>query len=423
VTALDRLTLTDFRNYAALTWRPEARIAVITGPNGCGKTNLLEAVSLLAPGRGLRGARIADLARHGGSGRWAVAARLQDAAGAAFDLGTGTLSDGPADRRTFRLDGAEPRTQADIATRFGAVWLTPQMDSLFQESASGRRRFLDRLVWALEPTHAREAAAHDTAVAGRNRLLVNRGADAAWLAGLEENIARHAVSVAAARASFIAHLNAASLPFTAFPRAHLALLDPIAARLACTPALAVETWLRDALAKTRAADAATGSTSLGAHRADLAMSDAASGLAAPLSSTGQQKALLLGIILAHAALIAQARVNPPVLLLDEPTTHLDTAKREALCAALQALPNTVLLTGTDPDAYAPLKGTASFWQPAFGHQLLAAGLRPPASGSRPPATGFWQPASGQRLLAAGLRPTGLGPLPPPGHAAPHPDLP
>jgi len=370
VTPLDRLTLTDFRTYAALTWRPAARIAVITGPNGSGKTNLLEAISLLAPGRGLRSARIADLARHGGSGRWAVAARLHDAAGAAVDLGTGTLGDGPADRRAFRLDGAELRTQAAIGERFGAVWLTPQMDSLFQESASGRRRFLDRLVWALEPTHARYAAAHDTAVAGRNRLLATRGADAAWLAGLEENIARHAVSVAAARAGFVAHFNAAPLPFSDFPRAHLALQDPIAARLAESPALAVESWLRDALAQTRAQDEVAGGTSLGAHRADLAMSDAASGLPACRASTGQQKALLLGIILAHAALIARARVTPPVLLLDEPTTHLDATRREALCAALVALPNTAFLTGTDPEAYAPLRGFASFWQPASGGQSL-----------------------------------------------------
>jgi DNA replication and repair protein RecF len=233
--SLLRLTLTDFRNFASLRWQPASRLAVITGPNGAGKTNLLEAVSLLAPGRGLRGARIAELARHGGSGRWAVAARLRQGEAPPFDLGSGTLGDGPADRRAFRLDGAEPRTQADIAARFGTVWLTPQMDGLFGESASGRRRFLDRLVWALEPGHARDSAAHDTAVASRNRLLATRPGDASWLAGVEESIARHAVAVAAARRAFVAHLNAAPLPFTAFPRAHLVLLDPIAERLGEQP--------------------------------------------------------------------------------------------------------------------------------------------------------------------------------------------
>ncbi len=372
--AIRRLTLTDFRNYAALSWQPGARICVVTGPNGSGKTNLLEAVSLLSPGRGLRSARIAALARQAApgdaippTGRWAVAARLQNGETPPFDLGTGTLGDGPPDRRVFRLDGAEPKNQAEIAARISTIWLTPQMDGLFQESASGRRRFLDRLVWALEPDHARQAAAFDTAMASRNRLLAGRGADPAWLAGLEESMARHAVALAAARAAFIKRLNSAPLPYAAFPRAELHLIDPIAARLAEMPALSVETWLRETLAEKRAVDAAAGGATIGAHRADLAMHDAATGLPAAQASTGQQKALLIGIILAHATLIAEARATSPVLLLDEPLVHLDTARRAALLEALIALPGPALLTGTDSDVFQPLRNAAAFYTAGQGH--------------------------------------------------------
>ena len=234
------------------------------------------------------------------------------------------------------------------------------MDTLFQESASGRRRFLDRLVWALEPSHAREASAHDTAMAGRNRLLGERRAEPAWLAGLEASMARHAVALSAARNAFLNRLNAAPIADGSFPRARLILVDPIADRLAQEPALAAESWLRDQLAARRAADTAAGGASLGAHKADLRMEDAATGLSAAQASTGQQKALLLGIILAHAALIAEARSFAPILLLDEPLVHLDEGRRTALFDALKSLPAQTLLTGTDPEVFAPLRGLAGF---------------------------------------------------------------
>ena len=356
---ITRVTLTAFRTYTSLTWRPSPGVSILTGPNGSGKTNVLEAVSLLVPGRGLRQARLAELAQHGGTAGWGVAAQL----GPELALATGAMPDGPADRRVFRVNGAAPRNQAEVATALAALWLVPQMDRLFQDGASGRRRFLDRLVYALQPGHAREVSAYETALASRNRLLA-QGADAAWLAATEDSMARHAVAATAARMAVIGQLNLVAPGV--FPAARLALLDPLADQLARAPALATEDWLRAAWAGSRGRDAAAGQTALGAHRADVTLADAATGRPAAEASTGQQKALLIGIILAQAGLITAARGHPPLVLLDEPAVHLDAHRRDALWAALTATGAQIMLTGTDRDIFAPLRGVAAGWMTGDG---------------------------------------------------------
>jgi DNA replication and repair protein RecF len=244
------------------------------------------------------------------------------------------------------------------------------MDRLFLDGLSGRRRFLDRLVWALEPGHAREIAAHDTAVGGRNRLLAEGRTtaqrDQAWLSGIEDAIARHAVAATAARLSLINRLNAE--PHGRFPAARIGLSCPIAARLAGEPALAVEDWLRTGLEAGRTRDQAAGTTALGAHRTDMLLTDADSGTAAALASTGQQKALLVGVVLAHAGLIAATRGFAPLLLLDEPAVHLDNQRRTALWDVLDGLSAQVFVTGTDRDTFLPLADRAAAY--AAGEGML-----------------------------------------------------
>lgn len=365
---LTRLMLRDFRSWPALTAGFGSAIVVITGENGAGKTNLLEAISLLGPGRGLRGARTAELARRDARGAalpWAAAGRF-DAPWGGFDIGTGTPEDGALDRRAIRLDGTPLKSRAELADRVAAVWLTPQMDRLFQDAASERRRFLDRLVWALEPHHAREVAAYENAMAQRNRLLVRERreglrAEAAWLAGLEDAMARHGVAAAAARRGLVARLNAALLEARvtgAFPAARLDLACAVSAALGAQPALAVEDGLRAEWQAGRGRDAAAGATLAGPHRADLIFTHAPKSLPAALCSTGEQKALLVAVVLAHAALIAAARGFAPLLLLDEVAAHLDGARRAALFEALTTLPAQAFLTGTDAAIFAPLRGRA-----------------------------------------------------------------
>lgn len=377
---LARLDLTDFRSYATLQWRPASRISVVTGPNGSGKTNLLEAISLLGPGRGLRQAKAGEFPRlrPEGARAWAVAGRVQTADHLEpMTIGTGSGAES-SERRIIRIDGAAA-SQTELAGHVAVSWITPQMERLFGESASGRRRFLDRLVWALDPTHAREVAAHDAAMTRRNRLLSEGRGDRAWLEGLEDGMARHAVAATAARRALVIRLNTllAEGAVAPFPAAHLSLLCPIAERLAEQPALAVEDWLRGALALSRARDAAAGSASFGAHRADFGMADLETGRPAGLASTGQQKALLLGLVLGHALTIAEIRGFAPWLLLDEPLVHLDDIRRHALMAALRRLPAQVVLTGTDAEPFSDLGDGAEFCL------CMAEGLVPHPGFARP----------------------------------------
>ena len=377
---LTGLRLTDFRSWAQLDQGFSGRIVVIAGENGAGKTNLLEAISLLTPGRGLRSARPGDPARRTAEGRapaWGVVAGLEGPQGP-VRIATGTTPEAP-DRRAFRLDGTQVRTQAEVSAHVAAVWLTPQMDALFQENASGRRSFLDRLAWALEPHHAREVAAHDNAMAQRNRLLAEGRRDDRWLAALEDAMARHGVAATATRRSLIARLNAllAAGTLGAFPRARLGMVCAIAAALDAAPALAVEDKLRADLAANRPVDAAAGGARIGAHRADLTLAQADTGIPAEQSSTGERKALLVATVLGHAGLIAADRGFAPLLLLDEVAVHLDAGRRRALFEALAVLPAQSFLTGTDLDVFAPLAGAAEGFCASPGILAPAEGFPPP----------------------------------------------
>jgi DNA replication and repair protein RecF len=359
-----RLALTDFRNYRAARLDLAIGPVVLTGPNGAGKTNLLEAVSVLSPGRGLRNARLGDFDRRrvnaeAAATGWAVAATIETRRGA-VRIGTGRDPAG-GERRVVRIDGENARGQAALGEVVGVTWLTPQMDRLFIEGPSARRRFLDRLVLGLDPAHAARVSAYEHAMRERSRLLRDGPADPSWLDALDEVMAAQGVAVAAARRDAVERLDdACAAAEGPFPRARLSLAGTVESWLDELPALAAEDRFRTALKDGRNVDAAAGGAAIGPHRSDLAVTHAEKGLPAEIMSTGEQKALLISIVLAHARLQRHTRGEAPLLLLDEVAAHLDAPRRDALFAILLDLESQVWLTGTDATLFAPLGAAARF---------------------------------------------------------------
>ena len=351
-TMLDRILLEDFRNHAATAIEGTARFNLLVGENGAGKTNVLEALSLLAPGRGLRRAALAEMARGDGAGGFSVSARLGDDTGVdiglGIALGTAIRAAQPG-RRVVHGNGADIPT-VRLGEWLSVAWLTPAMDRLFADSAGARRRFLDRLVLALEPGHAALAARYDAALRERNRLLAGDAEpDALWLDGIEAQLAEHGEALGAARRRVVMALDTALTATSAEPFAR-----PLLAYASDTP-----DDLAAALHAGRRRDRAAGRTLSGPHRDDLAVTLASKMRAAVDCSTGEQKAMLIAIVLAHAGLLDGTR--PRVLLLDEVAAHLDPVRRAALFERLRAVPGQYWLTGTETAPFAEILGEAAVW--------------------------------------------------------------
>ncbi len=370
---LRRLTLTNFRSYHAATLTlGEAGPVVLTGANGAGKTNLIEAISLLMPGRGLRRATSEELAFSEGDGGWAVSAEIEGMLGLAT-LGTGIdppAGEDSAPSRKCRIDREAVSSAAAFADHLRVVWLVPAMDPLFNGPASERRRFLDRLVLAVDAQHSGRVAALERSLRSRNRLLEETHSDSHWLDAVEHETAEIAVAVAAARAETVSRLagalSAARQHAPGFPDAEIALDGWMEKLLPLHSAIEIEDRYRVLLKNNRARDAAAGRTLDGPHLSDLRVIHAGKGIPASEASTGEQKALLIRLVLAHAGLIKEMTGFAPLLLLDEIVAHLDPARRAALYDALANLGAQVWMTGADPAAFGDIVGRAQVFEVRAG---------------------------------------------------------
>ena len=368
--AVRYLSLTDFRSWPELKLTVDSGLIVITGPNGAGKTNLLEALSFLVPGRGIRGTGVGDIARMNGPGGWAVAARLETASGL-VDITTGCLPSAGSRRQVY-LDGRLQKSQLILGDFSVMTWLTPAMDRLFLEGASGRRRFLDRLSLAFDPAHAACLSRHERAMRQRLRLLREGGrVDPAWLSALETEMATQAVAAATTRLEIVRRIGQiAQDGYATLSKVQLAVTGPVEslmARVSAENAQDVREQLLRGLVKTRRLDQESGTTALGAHRSDLEVVLLPSGMPVVRASTGEQKAVLIAILLAASRITATVRRIVPVLLLDEIAAHLDPLRREALFSTLQAEAGQVWLTGTEAAPFSPLGSSAQWFNVADGN--------------------------------------------------------
>jgi DNA replication and repair protein RecF len=360
---VEELRLTNFRNYASLALTVGPEPIVLVGPNGAGKTNLMEAVSMLSAGQGLRRAPFSDLARAAGSGDWAVAARLNTVEGP-LDIGTGLLpqnAGNPRAGRIVRVNGQSQGGSGILADLVEMIWVTPAMDGLFTGTAGDRRRFLDRLILCFDPGYRTRLGHFERAMTQRNRLLTDGVTDRTQFEGLEAVLAETGVAIAAARAEATAQLSAtiaarrARAPENPFPWALVAIAGELESELAERPAVDVEERYSATLARNRERDRAAGRTLDGPHRSDLVVGHGPKAMPAKLCSTGEQKALLVGLVLAHAELVKSRRADTaPILLLDEIAAHLDPMRRAALFEEILALGSQTWMTGTDPEAFAAL---------------------------------------------------------------------
>lgn len=364
--AIRRLTLTDFRNYDALRLETGAQLVALAGANGAGKTNILEAISLLAPGRGLRGVTFDELPRQGGSGSWAIAAEVVAEHGPVA-LGTawsGQADGGDGGGRQVVIDGEAQKGSGALGDTMRLLWLTPAQDRLFAGPGSDRRRFLDRLVTAFDPEHAARITVFEKVMRERNLLLEETRPDQAWLSSLEAHMAEAAVAISAARLVGLEALQThigEGRESSSFPWAEVTVEGEIEALVAQKPAVQVEDEYRRILRDSRGLDRAAGRTLRGPHRSDLEVVHGPKRMAAGQCSTGEQKALLIGLVLAQARAVKASAGVPPILLLDEVAAHLDRARRKSLLEALAALGSQSWMTGTDAQLFEAIGETGAIF--------------------------------------------------------------